>query len=288
MARKPSGKIQKEKEIMTKKKRYCYTFEEGDGTNKKLLGGKGAGLCSMTQIGLPVPPGFVISTEANVDYLEHDTFPEGLMDEVHEYMEDLEKKTGKGFGNPENPLLVSVRSGSALSMPGMMDTILNLGLNDETAKGLMKLTGDERFVKDTYRRFLQLFGKIALGVPDELFDKAFEEIKHKYHAAVDTELNGQALSEVVEKFKEIIKKHTGKPFPQDPWAQLFLAIEGVFKSWMGKRAVDYRRQFNITPDMAYGTAVNICTMVFGNMGTDSATGVGFTRAPAKTSFTATT
>jgi pyruvate,orthophosphate dikinase len=278
MARKKSAKIVEERVPM--KKRYCYAFEEGDGTNKKLLGGKGAGLCTMTQLGLPVPPGFVITTEANVDYLESGyQFPEGLMDEVHEYMEALEKKTGKGFGDPENPLLVSVRSGSALSMPGMMDTILNLGLNDETAKGLVKLTGDERFVMDTYRRFLQLFGKIALGVPEELFDKAFEEIKRKYHATVDTELNGQALAEVVEKFKEIIKNYTGKPFPQDPWAQLFLAIEGVFKSWMGKRAVDYRRQFNITPDMAYGTAVNICAMVFGNMGTDSATGVGFTRDP---------
>jgi pyruvate,orthophosphate dikinase len=262
------------------KRRYCYAFEEGEGTNKKLLGGKGAGLCTMTQIGLPVPPGFVITTEANVDYLESDyKFPEGLMDEVHEYMEALEKKTGKGFGDPDNPLLVSVRSGSALSMPGMMDTILNLGLNDETVKGLTKLTGDERFVNDAYRRFLQLFGKIGLGVKDEDFDKIFEEVKEKHHATVDTELNAQALAEVVEGFKDLIKKKTGKPFPQDVWAQLFLSIEGVFKSWMGKRAVDYRRQFNITPDQAYGTAVNICTMVFGNMGTDSATGVGFTRDP---------
>jgi pyruvate,orthophosphate dikinase len=261
-------------------KRYCYAFEEGDGINKKLLGGKGAGLCSMTQIGLPVPPGFVITTEANVDYLEGDNhFPAGLMDEVHEYMEALEKKTDKGFGNPDNPLLVSVRSGSALSMPGMMDTILNLGLNDETIKGLKKLTGDERFVNDAYRRFLQLFGKIGLGVPDQEFDKIFEEVKEKYHATVDTELNAQALNEVVDKFKALIKRYTRKPFPQDPWAQLFFAVEGVFKSWMGKRAVDYRRQFNITPDLAYGTAVNICTMIFGNMGTDSATGVGFTRDP---------
>ncbi len=278
MAQKKPGKITQERAVMAK--RYCYAFEEGDGTNKKLLGGKGAGLCSMTQIGLPVPPGFVITTEANVDYLEADShFPAGLMDEVHEYMEALEKKTGKGFGNPDNPLLVSVRSGSALSMPGMMDTILNLGLNDETVKGLTKLTGDERFVNDAYRRFLQLFGKIGLGVPDQEFDKIFEEVKEKYHATVDTELNAQAMNEVVDKFKALIKRYTGKPFPLDPWAQLFLATEGVFKSWMGKRAVDYRRQFNITPDLAYGTAVNICTMVFGNMGTDSATGVGFTRDP---------
>jgi pyruvate,orthophosphate dikinase len=262
------------------KKRYCYTFEEGDGTNKKLLGGKGAGLCSMTQIGLPVPPGFVITTEANIEYLEGgEKFPAGLMDEVHAYMEALEKKTGKGFGDPAKPLLVSVRSGSALSMPGMMDTILNLGLNDETAKGMTALTKNERFVQDAYRRFLQLFGKIGLGIPDAEFDKIFEEIKEKQHAHVDTELSAAALGEVVEKFKEVIKRQTGKPFPQDPWTQLSLSMEGVFKSWMGKRAVDYRRQFNITTDLAYGTAVNICTMVFGNMGNDSATGVGFTRDP---------
>ena len=260
--------------------RYCYAFEEGDGKNKHLLGGKGAGLCSMTQIGLPVPPGFVITTKANVDYLESGgQFPEGLMDEVHNYLEALEKKTGKGFGNPENPLLVSVRSGSALSMPGMMDTILNLGLNDETVKGFIALTQNERFVYDAYRRFLQLFGKIGLGVQDEHFDKIFEDIKEKYHAHVDTELNAKALAEVCDRFKELIKKQTGKVFPQDPWAQLVMSVEGVFKSWAGKRAVDYRRQFNITPDLAYGTAVNICTMVFGNMGTDSATGVGFTRDP---------
>ena len=268
------------------KKRYCYAFEEGDGTNKKLLGGKGAGLCTMTQIGLPVPPGFVITTEANIEYLEEgEKFPEGLMDEVHGYMEALEQKTGKGFGDPAKPLLVSVRSGSALSMPGMMDTILNLGLNDETAQGMIALTQNERFVQDAYRRFLQLFGKIGLGIePDPVtkedkFDKIFDEVKEKYKAHVDTELSGEALAEVVQKFKDLIKGVTGKPFPQDPWAQLFRAMEGVFKSWMGKRAVDYRRQFNITPALAYGTAVNICTMVFGNMGNDSATGVGFTRDP---------
>mgnify|MGYP005839750599 FL=1 len=279
MPRKTTGKKEKEKKEMAKKRRYCYAFEEGDGTNKKLLGGKGAGLCSMTQIGLPVPPGFVITTEANVDYLEHNQFPEGLMDEVHEYMEELEKKTGKGFGDPNKPLLVSVRSGSALSMPGMMDTILNLGLNDETVKGLAALTKNERFVYDAYRRFLQLFGKIGLGVKDEGFDEIFEETKKKYGATVDTELSAEAMKEICERFKEYIKKETGKPFPQDVWAQLYISIEGVFRSWMGKRAVDYRRQFNITPDLALGTAVNICTMVFGNMGKDSATGVGFTRDP---------
>jgi pyruvate,orthophosphate dikinase len=268
------------------KKRYCYAFEEGDGTNKKLLGGKGAGLCTMTQIGLPVPPGFVITTEANVEYFAQGShFPQGLMDEVHDYMSALEAKTGKGFGDPKNPLLVSVRSGSALSMPGMMDTILNLGLNDETAKGMIALTQNERFVNDAYRRFLQLFGKIGLGIePDPVtkedkFDGIFEEVKKEHHATVDTELSAEAMAEVCEKFKDLIKKETGKPFPQDPWAQLVISIDGVFKSWMGKRAVDYRRQFNITPDLANGTAVSICTMVFGNMGNDSATGVGFTRDP---------
>jgi pyruvate,orthophosphate dikinase len=279
MARKTTGKTKKEKEKMAKKKRYCYAFEEGDGTNKKLLGGKGAGLCTMTQIGLPVPPGFVITTEANVDYLEGDKFPAGLMDEVHEFMQGLEKKTNKGFGDPTKPLLVSVRSGSALSMPGMMDTILNLGLTDETVKGLATLTKNERFVYDAYRRFLQLFGKIGLGVKDEGFDEIFEEMKKNYNAHFDTELSAEALKEVCARFKDYLKKETGKPFPEDPWAQLYISIEGVFKSWMGKRAVDYRRQFNITPDMALGTAVNICTMVFGNMGKDSATGVGFTRDP---------
>jgi pyruvate,orthophosphate dikinase len=261
-------------------RRYCYAFEEGDGTNKQLLGGKGSGLCTMTQIKLPVPPGFVITTEANLEYFDQGSrMPEGLVDEVHRYMADLEAKTGKKFGDPTNPLLVSVRSGSALSMPGMMDTILNLGLNDETAKGLVGLTKDERFVNDTYRRFLQLFGKIGLGVPDAAFEGIFEKVKEKHQATVDTELSAAALAEVCNEFKKLIKQHTGVTFLQDPWKQLEIAIEGVFKSWMGKRAVDYRRQFNITPDLANGTAVSICTMVFGNMGTDSATGVGFSRDP---------
>ncbi|MGA9755108.1 MAG: pyruvate, phosphate dikinase [Desulfobaccales bacterium] len=261
-------------------KRYCYAFEEGDGTNKKLLGGKGAGLCTMTQINLPVPPGFVITTEANVEYFTQGShFPDGLMNEVHDYMSALEAKTGKGFGDPAKPLLVSVRSGSALSMPGMMDTILNLGLNDDTAKGMIELTQNERFVNDAYRRFLQLFGKIGLGMSDADFDKIFDDIKEKHRATVDTELTTEALAEVIDEFKNLIKKTTGRPFPHDPWAQLVIAVEGVFRSWMGKRAVDYRRQFNITPELANGTAVNICTMVFGNMGNDSATGVGFTRDP---------
>ncbi|MFP3867073.1 MAG: pyruvate, phosphate dikinase [Desulfobacteraceae bacterium] len=260
--------------------RYCFSFEEGDGKNKHLLGGKGANLCEMTQIGLPVPPGFVISTEACLKYLEQgEKLPEGLMDEVRQYVSDLEEKTGKGLGNPENPLLVSVRSGSALSMPGMMDTILNLGLNDDTVLGMIQLTNNERFVYDSYRRLMQLFGKICLGVADEHFDKVFEKVKEEQHAAFDTELTAPALRDVCERFKEVIQNRTGRPFPQDPWEQLETSIEAVFKSWMGKRAVDYRRQFKITPEMANGTAVNIVTMVFGNLGNDSATGVGFTRDP---------
>jgi pyruvate,orthophosphate dikinase len=268
------------KKLEMARRRYCYAFEEGDGKNKQLLGGKGANLCEMTQIGLPVPPGFVISTEACVEYYTAgERLPEGLMEEVRKHMQALEAKTGKDFGNPANPLLVSVRSGSALSMPGMMDTILNLGLNDDTARGLMALTGNERFVYDAYRRLLQLFGKIALTVADEAFEKIFEEVKEKHQATYDTELTAQALAHLCERFQEMIASTTGRPFPQDPWVQLEIAVEAVFRSWMGKRAVDYRRQFHITPEMANGTAVNICTMVFGNFGNDSATGVGFTRDP---------
>jgi pyruvate,orthophosphate dikinase len=259
---------------------YVYAFEKGDGKNKKLLGGKGANLCEMTQIGLPVPPGFVITTEACVHYLDSENrLPPGLMDQITAHLKDLERKTGKGFGSPDNPLLVSVRSGAALSMPGMMDTILNLGLNDRTAVGLCKLTEDERFVYDSYRRLLSLFGKIAMGVEDKLFDHILEHEKKASGAKFDTDLTADTWRKISEEYKKVIKRETRKPFPQDPIEQLQLALEAVFRSWMGKRAVDYRRQFNITKDMAYGTAVSICTMVFGNMGNHSATGVGFTRDP---------
>ena len=263
-------------------KKYVYSFEEGDGKNKQLLGGKGANLCEMTQIGLPVPPGFVITTEACVAYLgrkKKGLDPE-LKRQIREAMEELEKKTSKKFGDPKNPLLVSVRSGAAISMPGMMDTILNLGLNDDTVKGLAKSTGNERFAYDSYRRLIQLFGSVALGVKDEEFDGILNKIKEKYKAKNDIDLSAQALKETCSEFLNLIQKKTKNPFPQDPYIQLELAVEAVFKSWMGKRAVDYRREFNITPDMANGTAVNICTMVFGNMGDDSATGVAFTRNPA--------
>jgi len=259
---------------------YVYAFEKGDGKNKKLLGGKGANLCEMTQIGLPVPPGFVITTEACVEYLDSgNRLPPGLMDQIVVHLKELERKTGKGFGNPENPLLVSVRSGAVLSMPGMMDTILNLGLNDKTAVGLCKLTEDERFVYDSYRRLLALFGKIALDVEGELFDQILEHEKKAKKVMFDTDLTAETWKKICDAYKALIKRETKKPFPQDPMEQLQMAVEAVFRSWMGKRAVDYRRQFNITKEMAYGTAVSIVTMVFGNMGTDSATGVGFTRDP---------
>ncbi len=257
-----------------------YSFEEGDGKNKKLLGGKGAGLCEMTRISLPVPPGFVITTKVCLEYYDNKKkLPDGLIDEVRKRIEEVAKKTGKKFGDPDNPLLVSVRSGAALSMPGMMDTILNLGLNDTTVSGLIKQTGDERFAYDCYRRFIQLFSKIAMNANDESFDKAFEEYKKKYNAKYDTDLPAEALREVVEDFKKICKKEVGENFPEDPFEQLRRAIEAVFGSWMGRRAVDYRRINKITQDMANGTAVNVQTMVFGNMGPDSGTGVAFTRDP---------
>ena len=259
--------------------RYVYPFEEGDGKNKMLLGGKGANLAEMTQIGLNVPPGFTITTEGCLAYLENNALPPGLMDEVLANIRALENKTDKGFGSPTNPLLVSVRSGSAMSMPGMMDTILNLGLNPTSLKGLIENTRNPRFGFDAWRRFIQLFGKIAQGVPDEKFDHAMETIKKKYGAAQDVDLSAENLEELANIFLKIVEEHTGEPFPLDPYAQLEIAIGAVFKSWMGKRAIDYRKQFKITKDMANGTAVNVCTMVFGNMGNDSGTGVGFTRNP---------
>jgi pyruvate,orthophosphate dikinase len=260
-------------------RRYIYAFEEGDGKNKMQLGGKGANLCEMTQIGLNVPAGFVINTEACLAYLEHDRLPDGLMDGVLAAMKEVERKSGKLFGDAANPLLVSVRSGSAMSMPGMMDTILNLGLNKTTLQGLIAQTGNERFAHDAHRRFIQLFGKIALGIADEPFDAAMAAIKRRVGAAQDVDLTTADLAELSSQFAAIVQQHTGKPFPEDPYEQLEIAIAAVFRSWNGKRAIDYRKQFRITPEMANGTAVNIVTMVFGNMGNDSGTGVGFTRNP---------
>jgi pyruvate,orthophosphate dikinase len=261
--------------------RFVYSFSEGDGKDKQLLGGKGANLCEMTQIGLNVPPGFVITTKACLTFLEsaQNTLPDGLLDEVRKNITDVEKASRKKFGDAANPLLVSVRSGSAMSMPGMMDTILNLGLNANTLQGLIKQTQNERFGYDAYRRFIQLFGKVALGVPDEKFDKHFEEVKRKAGVKVDIGLGAEDLKEVSQRFLSVVNEVTGKPFPEDVYEQLEIAIKAVFNSWMGKRAVDYRREFKITPDMANGTAVNVVAMVFGNLGNDCATGVGFTRDP---------
>ncbi|MDQ1238135.1 MAG: pyruvate, orthophosphate dikinase [Thermodesulfobacteriota bacterium] len=262
--------------------KYVFSFHEGDGKNKKLLGGKGAGLCEMTQIGIHVPPGFVISTEACLACLDSGTgeLPDGLMDEVREHIQAVEKATGRVFGDPDNPLLVSVRSGSALSMPGMMDTILNLGLNSSTLQGLANQTGNERFAYDAKRRFIQLFGKVAMGIPDEEFDRALQAVKVRSGAYSDVDMTVDDLREVCELFRHVVAELRFQPFPEDVWEQLTIAIKAVFNSWMGKRAVDYRREFNITPDKANGTACNIVAMVFGNMGNDSGTGVGFTRDPA--------
>ncbi|MFZ9981270.1 MAG: pyruvate, phosphate dikinase [Cyclobacteriaceae bacterium] len=263
------------------KKTFVYSFEKGDPSAKQLLGGKGANLCAMTRMGLKVPPGFVITTEACLTYLTSPDkkLPEGLTDQVKSEISRLEQITGKKFGDPENPLLVSVRSGSALSMPGMMDTILNLGLSEVTVPGLIRQTGNERFAYDAFRRLIQLFGKIALGISDEKFTGAMERKLHDAGFKSESSLDSAELKSLCEDFLKIVQQETGEPFPADANSQLEIAIRAVFNSWMGKRAVDYRKEFRITPEMANGTAVNIVTMVFGNMGPDSATGVGFTRDP---------
>jgi pyruvate,orthophosphate dikinase len=260
-------------------KKYVYLNEEGSAEMKSLLGGKGANLAEMTRIGVPVPPGFTITTEACNAYLAAgNTFPEGMWEQALEALREIEKKTGKGFGDPRNPLLVSCRSGAKFSMPGMMDTVLNVGLNDETVRGMVRLTGDERFVYDAYRRLISMFGTVVLGIPDEPFEGALREQKKKRKVASDTELTAEDWKEITRIYQEIVTEHTGFDFPQDPYEQLRLAIEAVFQSWNGKRAVDYRNAAGIPHDL--GTAVSVVTMVFGNMGWDSGTGVAFTRDPA--------
>jgi len=270
--------------------KWVYLFEELDAAEKKvgpgswdrvkgLLGGKGANLAEMTRIGVPVPPGFTVTTEACNEYQKAgEKFPEGMWDQELAAMKQVEAKTGKKFGDPNNPLLVSCRSGAKFSMPGMMDTVLNLGLNEDAVTGMIKLTGDERFVYDSYRRLVQMFGSVVLGIPDEPFEEAIDEHKKQKGAASDTDLKAEDWKHLVGVFKQIVKQHKGFDFPQDPYEQLRLATEAVFKSWNGKRAVDYRNAAGIPHDL--GTAVNIQTMVFGNMGWDSGTGVNFTRNPA--------
>jgi pyruvate, orthophosphate dikinase len=259
--------------------KYVYDFSEGNKDMKDLLGGKGANLAEMTNMGLTVPHGFTITTEACLGYLDAGGFPEGLMDEVATHVATLESSMGKRIGDPSDPLLVSVRSGAKFSMPGMMDTVLNLGLNEDAVAGLVKRTGDLRFARDAYRRFVQMFGKIVMDVPGEAFEHALDQAKErKGPEAQDTDLDADDLASLIEIFLGIYREHTQQDFPTEPSDQLRLAIEAVFKSWNGKRARDYRRQNKISDDL--GTAVNVQAMVFGNRGEDSGTGVAFTRDPA--------
>jgi pyruvate,orthophosphate dikinase len=246
---------------------------------RALLGGKGANLAEMTRIGVPVPPGFTVTTEACNAYLAAgEKFPEGMWEQVLESMKAVEQMTSKKFGDPANPLLVSSRSGAKFSMPGMMDTVLNIGLNDETAAGMVALTKDERFVYDAYRRLVQMFGSVVLGISDEAFEEVLDEYKERKGVTSDTDLSAEDWKKLTKRFQEIVREHRGFDFPQDPYEQLRLSTEAVFKSWNGKRAVDYRNAAGISHDL--GTAVNNVTMVFGNMGDDSGTGVAFTRDPA--------
>src|SRR2546423_618505 len=258
--------------------KWVYLFEEGSGDNKSLFGGKGAGLCEMTQAGLPVPPGLIVTTEAcNAYYDNAKQFPEGMWEQVVADLSEIEKKVGKKFGDPENPLLVSVRSGAAFSMPGMMDTVLNLGLNEDTVQGLAEQTGDLRFALDAYRRFASLFGEIVIGVAHEKFERVMDRFKAQTKGGKDTDLKPAELRGIIAAEKEIIlaEQHA---IPDDPYEQLRVAIAAVFNSWMGRRAIDYRRINRIPDDL--GTAVNVQAMVFGNMGADSGTGVAFTRNPS--------
>ncbi|MCD6356371.1 MAG: pyruvate, phosphate dikinase [Anaerolineaceae bacterium] len=269
-------------------KKWVYLFNEVEEAEKymgswdgvrELLGGKGANLAEMTRIGVPVPPFFTITTEACNAFLANDNkFPEGMWEQSLEALKVVEEAAGKKFGDPANPLLVSCRSGAKMSMPGMMDTVLNIGLNDETAQGMVKITDNERFVYDAYRRLISMFGSVVLGIKDANFEKVLDEIKKAKGAESDTDLSAEDLKELVAKFKRVVKEEKGFDFPQDPIEQMRLATEAVFSSWNVKRAVDYRRVANIPDDL--GTAVNIVTMVFGNAGWESGTGVAFTRNPS--------
>jgi pyruvate,orthophosphate dikinase len=266
--------------------KWVYQFNEVDQAEeyvggdwesvRALLGGKGANLAEMTRLGVPVPPGFTVTTEACNAYLAAgEKFPEGMWEQVLEALKEVEAATGKKFGDEKNPLLVSCRSGAKFSMPGMMDTVLNIGLNDKTLKGMIKLTGDNRFVYDSYRRLIQMFGSVVMGMPDEIFEEVITAARKKAGAKSDADLTADDWKAISGEFKRIYRHHTHRDFPTDPLVQLRKATEAVFGSWHGKRAVDYRNAAGISHDL--GTAVNICTMVFGNMGDDSATGVAMTR-----------
>jgi pyruvate,orthophosphate dikinase len=262
---------------MTKK--WVYGFEEGKKELKELLGGKGANLAEMTNIGVPVPPGFTLTTEACAEYSNLEKkYPEGLWNQVEGKLEELEKKMNMKLGDPENPLLVSVRSGAAVSMPGMMDTVLNLGLNDNSVQGLVKKTGDEKFAYDAYRRFINMFGDVVMGVEHKYFEEVLDNVKDTKGVEYDVDLNAEDWKKVCEGYKEVVKKHAGNLFPEDPKEQLKMAINAVFGSWDSKRAIAYRRINSITGLL--GTAVNVQSMAFGNMGETSGTGVCFTRNPS--------
>ena len=258
--------------------KYVYDFSEGDKSMKDLLGGKGANLAEMTKLGLPVPPGFTITTEACRAYLKESTVPESLATEVTTALRGVEDQMGRHLGDPSDPLLVSVRSGAKFSMPGMMETVLNIGLNDKSVLGLAAVSGNERFAWDSYRRLIQMFGKTVLDIDGDLFSDALDELKAERGVKGDTELTAEDLKGLVDTFKGIVKEQTGNDFPQDPRTQMDMGIEAVFRSWNTERARIYRRRERIPHDL--GTAVNICTMVFGNMGENSGTGVCFTRDPS--------
>ena len=265
--------------ILEQERTRALLFSEATGRDRFTLGSKGFGLVEMVSIGLPVPPGFIIPTEACKQYYANGgTIPDGLLDEVEMKVREIERQTGKQLGKSPNPLLVSVRSGSPVSMPGMMDTILNLGLNDELVKSLAELTGDKRYAYDSYRRLIQMFGKVAMGVRGELFESMLEESRKRNGVKMDNELPAEELERIVEKFKETVMTEAGAEFPQDPTKQLQMAIIAVFRSWKSPRAKEYRSFYKLSEEL--GTAVNIQAMVFGNMGTDSGTGVGFTRNPS--------
>ena len=252
---------------------------DGDASMKNLLGGKGANLAEMSSLGLPVPPGFTITTEACVHYYSNGkTYPDGLEAQVEAGLAKVEQITRKRFGDAANPLLVSVRSGARASMPGMMDTVLNLGLNDETAEGLAKLSGDRRFAFDSYRRFITMYSNVVLGVSHDAFEEVLDETKDRLGVTQDTELSAEDWEKVVARYKQVVERETEQPFPQDPKGQLWGAVSAVFASWMNDRAKFYRRMHDIPED--WGTAVNVQSMVFGNMGQTSATGVAFTRNPS--------
>ena len=268
-------------------KKWVYLFDEVAEAEKYagswegvrgLLGGKGSGLADMTRAGVPVPPGFTVTTEACNEFRKNGKFPDGLWDQMLEGLKVTEKKAGKKFGDPTNPLLVSCRSGAKFSMPGMMNTILNIGLTDKVVEGMIKLTGNPRFVWDSYRRLVEMFGTTVFNLDDEVFEDPMKAYKDKKGYKLDTEMTAEDWKALVAVFKDLHQKHAGVEFPQDVFKQMELATKAVFESWNGKKAVDYRKATNISDDL--GTAVNIVTMVFGNMGEDSGTGVAFTRNPS--------